>query len=128
MSARSRFDSSAERVIEIAFMAIDKRPARNAWLFEAAVQAKISFDIPFRKMSRAKLSTSTVFLELSVTRCSRFWMNEPKHIIIAISAMFESISFDMPMPIGWFCARSRGAALRTASHVCGPRGKPASVQ
>ena len=64
----------------------------------------------------------------SVTRCSRFWMNEPKHIIIAINAMFESISFDIPRPIGWFWARRRGAARRTVSQVCGPRGKPASPQ
>src|SRR5687768_13011269 len=109
-------------------MAIDKRPARNAWLLDAAVHAKISFDIPFRKRSLAKLSTWTVFLELSVTRWSRFWMNEPKHIIIAISAMFESISFDMPIPMGWPCARSLGAARRTFSQVVGPREKPASVQ
>src|ERR671910_2062910 len=92
LSARSRFDSSAERVIEIAFIAIDRRPARNAWLFDAAVQAKISLDIPFRNISRAKLSTWTVFRVFSVTRWSRFWMKEPKHIIIAISAMLESIS------------------------------------
>ena len=46
-------------------------------------------------------------------------MNEPKHIIIAISAMFESISFDMPIPIGWPFRRSRGAARATASHVVG---------
>ena len=36
------------RVIEIAFIVIESRPASIAWLFEAAVQAKISFDIPCR--------------------------------------------------------------------------------
>ena len=40
-------------------------------------------------------------------------MKEPKHIIIAMRAMFESISFDMPIPIGWPFAFSFGAALRT---------------
>ena len=39
---------SAERAIEIAFSATDSRPARNAWLFDAAVQAKTSSDIPLR--------------------------------------------------------------------------------
>ena len=37
---------SAVRVIEIAFMAIESRPATIAWLFDAAVHAKISFVIP----------------------------------------------------------------------------------
>ena len=46
--SRSGFVSSAVRVIEIAFIAIDSRPASIAWLFEGAVQAKISFDIPCR--------------------------------------------------------------------------------
>ena len=55
-------------------------------------------------------------------------MNDPKHIIIAISAMFESISFDIPRPIGCPCARRRGAARRTVSQVVRPRGNPASVQ
>ena len=33
--------------IEIAFSATESRPARNAWLFEAAVQAKTSSVMPF---------------------------------------------------------------------------------
>ncbi len=41
-------ESSAERAIEIAFSATESRPARNAWLFEAAVHAKTSSDMPFR--------------------------------------------------------------------------------
>src|SRR5829696_6017097 len=39
---------SAERAIEIAFSATDSRPARNAWLFDAAVHAKTSSDMPLR--------------------------------------------------------------------------------
>jgi hypothetical protein len=46
-------------------------------------------------------------------------MNDPKHIIKAIRAMFESISFDIPIPIGWPLARSFGAAFSTLSHVVG---------
>ena len=46
-------------------------------------------------------------------------MKEPKHIIIAIRAMFESISFDIPRPIGLPIARSFGAALSTLSQVVG---------
>ena len=46
-------------------------------------------------------------------------MKEPKHIIIAIRAMFESISFDMPSPIGFPIARSFGAAFSTLSHDVG---------
>ena len=57
--------------------------------------------------------------ELSTTRCSSFWTNEPKHIIIAIRAMFESISFDMPIPIGLPLSFSFGAARRTSSQVFG---------
>ena len=41
-------ESSAERAIEIAFSATDSRPARNAWLFDAAVHAKTSSDMPLR--------------------------------------------------------------------------------
>jgi len=33
--------------MEIAFRAIESRPARKAWLFEAAVHAKTSSDMPF---------------------------------------------------------------------------------
>ena len=58
-------------------------------------------------------------LLFSVTRCCAFWRKPPKHIIIDIRAMFESISFDMPMPIGWPAARSRGAARSTLSHDVG---------
>ena len=117
--ARSGLTCSAVRVIEIAFIAIDSRPATIAWLFDDAVQAKISFDIPCRYSSRPNFSTSTVSLLFRTTRCSSFWMNDPKHIIIAIRAMFESISFDMPMPIGLPIARSLGAARSTFSHVVG---------
>jgi hypothetical protein len=39
-------ESSAERTIEIALSATDSRPARNAWLFDAAVQANTSSDMP----------------------------------------------------------------------------------
>ena len=35
--------------------AIESLPATIAWLFEEAVQAKISFDIPRRKSSRARV-------------------------------------------------------------------------
>ena len=56
---------------------------------------------------------------MRTTRWSLFWMKEPKHIIIAISAMFESISFDMPIPIGWPIAFSFGAALSTLSQLVG---------
>jgi len=40
--------SSADRAIEIALRATESRPARNAWLFDAAVQAKTSSYMPFR--------------------------------------------------------------------------------
>jgi hypothetical protein len=39
-------------------------------------------------------------------------------------AMFESSSFDMPIPIGWPAAFSFGAALRTCSHVVGASPTP----
>jgi len=60
-----------------------------------------------------KLSTLTVCFEL-ITGCwFAFWMYDPKHCIMAMFAMFESSSFDMPMPIGCPFAFSFGAALRT---------------
>ena len=37
-----------ERVIEIAFSATERRPATNAWLLDAAVQAKTSSVMPLR--------------------------------------------------------------------------------
>src|SRR5712691_3494362 len=64
-------------------------------------------------------SASTVCFDLIVRWFSSFWMNEPKLIRKAMFAMFQSSSFDMPIPIGWppfFCF---GAALRTGSHVVG---------
>src|ERR671930_925435 len=117
--ARSGFVLSAERGIEIAFSASESRPARNAWLFDAAVHAKISLLIPLRKRDRPNFSASRVALLFSVTRALPFWMNDPKHIISAISAMFESISFDMPMPMGCPIALSFGAALSTRSQLVG---------
>jgi hypothetical protein len=60
-----------------------------------------------------------VFFEFSVGRLLLFWMNDPKHIRKAISAMFESSSCDCPIPIGWPSAFSFGAAFRTWSHVNG---------
>ena len=42
----SWFVLSAVRVIEIAFMAIESRPATIAWLFDAAVHANTSFVMP----------------------------------------------------------------------------------
>src|SRR5207244_10582869 len=89
--ARSGFEASAERGIEIAFNASDRCPASMPWLFEAAVQAKISFVIPFLKRARPNFIASRVAFVFKVTRAFPFWMNDPKHIISAISAMFESI-------------------------------------
>jgi hypothetical protein len=40
-------ESSAERAMEMAFSARDSRPARKAWLFEDAVHANTSSDMPF---------------------------------------------------------------------------------
>ncbi len=59
------------------------------------------------------LSASTVPFELIVTLPERFWMKPPKHCRSAISAMSESSSFDMPMPIGVPRCLSFGAAFRT---------------
>ena len=70
------------------------------------------------------LSASTVCFDLIVSWFSSFWMNEPKHIMKAMFAMFESSSFDMPIPIGWPIAFSFGAALRTCSHVVGASPMP----
>ena len=126
MEARSGFVPSALRTIEIALTAIESRPATNAWLFDAAFQAKISFDIPCLYRSRANVSTSTVSFELSTIACSSFWMNEPKHIISAIRAMFESTSFDIPRPTGCPIALSFGAAFSTLSQLVGLR--PTSPQ
>ena len=74
-------DCSAERSIEIAFSAIERRPARNAWLFEAAVHANTSSDMPLLKMSRIVFSASMapfLFAPCPMTmRFSSFWMKPP---------------------------------------------------
>ena len=105
--------------MEIAFSASESRPASMPWLFEAAVHAKISLLIPLRKRSRPNFSASRVAFVFRVTRAFPFWMNAPKHIISAISAMLESISFDIPIPIGWPMSLSFGAAFSTRSQLVG---------
>src|SRR5438445_13879201 len=70
------------------------------------------------------LSAPTVSFELIVSRLSAFWMNEPKHIIKAMFAMFESSSFDIPIPIGWPIAFSFGAAFSTWAQVVGASPSP----
>ena len=69
-------------------------------------------------------TASIVFFELSVGRLRSFWTNEPKHIMKASSAMFESSSCDCPIPIGCPIAFSFGAALRTWSQVNGASPMP----
>ena len=66
-----------------------------------------------------KLTASRVAFVFSVTFASAFWMYEPKHCMHAMRAMFESSSFDIPMPSGWLLPFSFGAARLTASHVVG---------
>ena len=61
------------------------------------------------------LTASIVFFERIVGLLSSFWMKLPKHIMNAISAMFESISCDWPIPIGCPIAFSFGAAALTWS-------------
>jgi pantoate kinase len=61
----------------------------------------------------------TVFFELIRTLPCASWIIAPKQSMIAKLAMFESSSFDMPIPIGCPFARSFGAALSTWSHVAG---------
>ena len=70
------------------------------------------------------LTASIVFFESSVGLLSSFWMKLPKHIMKAISAMFESSSCDWPIPIGWPIAFSFGAAALTWSHVAGDSPMP----
>ena len=59
-------------------------------------QLKMSFVSPFA-ISAMNLTASTVFFERIVGWLSSFWMKLPKHIMKAISAMFESISCDWPI-------------------------------
>src|SRR5207302_9115835 len=70
-------------------------------------------------MSAMKFTAWTVFFVLRVGRFRSLWTNEPKHIMKASSAMFESSSCDCQMPIGCPAAFSFGAALRTWSQVNG---------
>src|SRR3954449_12462807 len=83
----------------------------------------MSFDSCFES-SAMNFTAWTVFFVWSVTRFSSFWTKLPKHIMKAIKAMFESISCDWPIAIGWPLAFSFGAALSTWSHV---RGRLADV-
>ena len=69
-------------------------------------------------------TASIVFFVLSVGLLAVLWTNEPKHIMNASSAMFESSSCDCPIPIGWPIAFSFGAAFRTWSHVNGASSMP----
>ena len=70
--------SSAERAIEIAFSASDRRPERNPWLFEAAVHEKTSSDSPCLKSDAMYRSASTVPLLLMATWLSGVCNAPPK--------------------------------------------------
>ncbi len=88
-------------------------------MFEDAVQAKTSFVMPCVNSDFMNLSASRVPLLLMVTRACASWMKPPKHCRRAMRAMFESSSFDMPIPTGCPIAFSFGAALSTSCQVFG---------
>ena len=88
-------------------------------MFDAGFQPKMAESSPFLYRLAMNFTASTVCFELRVGWFSAFWMNPPKHIRKAISAMLESSSCDWPIPIGWPIAFSFGAALATWSQVYG---------
>ena len=97
----------------MALTIIDPLPEKTNWLLDASVQEKIWLSSPCLERSAMNCTACTVFLLSIVSALDSSWMKEPKHIMNAISATFDSGSFDCPMPIGWPAAFSLGAASRT---------------
>ena len=106
--------------------------ALKAWLLEAAFQERTACVMPTEYRRLAYSSAARVSGELSTTLASLSWIEPPWHQSMLRTAMFESMSWLSPTPIGicicgYFFLIS-GAALTRSSYVAGPLGCPMSVQ
>src|SRR4026208_454552 len=105
--------------------------ALNAWLLEAAFHDSTAWFMPTEYRRLAYSRALSVSAELRTTLPSLSWMEPPWHQRMLRTAMFESMSWERPMPIGiciWGAAfLISGPALTRSSQVEGPLGIPMSV-
>ena len=115
---------SAVRVIEIAFKVIESRPATTPGCSTP----------PSTRRSRSTSRSGRAPVELERVDSSSCVFRVDAVLLVLDEAaeahhqrhqaMFESISFDMPMPIGWPSPSASAPPCRTLSHVVGARARP----
>src|ERR687894_804384 len=106
-------------------MMYDSEPDAMPWLLDAAFQANTSSVMAPPNSSLMYSTAAMVSGELMITFSSSSWTEPPKDHSRARPAMFESISWDMPMPswTPWLVRISRPPSS-SSSQVEGPSGRP----
>ena len=121
--AISGFSFSAVRVTEIALVMKDPRPASIIRLLEDGSQVNTSGVIVSRYSARRNFRASTVPRESMTTRPSSSCSAPPKAQSSPRRLMFESTSWESPMPTGfWNFSRIFRPPTRRSSQLSGPSG------